>query len=112
VSWERGLLGYSVSILCRPLALVEGDVPDRVSLRQLSASDDRAVTDGRTVTVGGMRLPGWMGARAFICGMESGGSLSEGMRSHPRHRRFGSRFWCAGIGPGANGAFPGSKRGR
>jgi hypothetical protein len=57
VDWERAILGYPVSVLREPLKLVEGRLPEHVPLRQLPE------TNGRAVTVGGVRLPGWTGGR-------------------------------------------------
>jgi len=59
LDWERQVLGYPVSGLRHPLELVEERLADRVSLRQLPD------TEGRAVTVAGVRLPGWTGGRGF-----------------------------------------------
>jgi DNA polymerase III alpha subunit len=57
--WERELLGYPVSALAEPLKLVADRVPDHVTVRRLHEMA------GRTVTVAGVRLPGWTGGEGF-----------------------------------------------
>ncbi|MCP4544124.1 MAG: DNA polymerase III subunit alpha [Chloroflexi bacterium] len=59
IAWEKHLLGYPVSALDEPLKLVENQLPERVSLRRLPEMV------GRTVTVIGVRLPGWGRGESF-----------------------------------------------
>jgi DNA-directed DNA polymerase III PolC len=60
IEWERAILGYPVSVLRDPLRPVEDRLPERVPLRQLPEEN------GGTVTVGGVRLPGWTGGRRSL----------------------------------------------
>jgi len=57
--WERELLGYPVSAFAEPLRLVADRLPEHVPLRRLPEMP------GRTVTVAGVRLPGWTGGEGF-----------------------------------------------
>jgi DNA polymerase-3 subunit alpha len=59
VGWERQVLGYPVSVLRDPLQLVADRLPERVPLRSLPE------TNGRSVVVAGVRLPGWTGGKGF-----------------------------------------------
>jgi DNA polymerase III alpha subunit len=59
LDWEKRLLGYPVSALAEPLKLVMARLPECVPLRSLPE------TDGRPVTVAGVRLPGWTGGEGF-----------------------------------------------
>ncbi|MBE9506931.1 MAG: hypothetical protein IMY86_02690, partial [Chloroflexi bacterium] len=52
-------LGYPVSALQEPLELVSDRLPEHVTLRRLPEMA------GRTVTVAGVRLPGWTGGQGF-----------------------------------------------
>jgi DNA polymerase III alpha subunit len=59
IAWERELLGYPVSTLREPLKLAADHLPERVSLRRLPE------LPGRSVTVAGVRLPGWRRGESF-----------------------------------------------
>jgi DNA polymerase-3 subunit alpha len=59
LAWEKRLLGYPVSVLEKPLALVSDRLPEHVPLRSLPE------TGGRPVTVAGVRLPGWTGGEGY-----------------------------------------------
>jgi DNA polymerase III alpha subunit len=59
LAWEKHLLGYPVSALEEPLRLVADRLPERVPLRRLPE------VTGRTVTVAGVRLPGWGRGEGF-----------------------------------------------
>jgi len=59
LAWEKHLLGYPVSTLEEPLKLVVDRLPEHVPLCRLPG------TSGRTVTVAGVRLPGWTGGKGF-----------------------------------------------
>jgi DNA polymerase-3 subunit alpha len=60
VEWERQVLGYPVSVLREPIKLISEDrLPEHVPLRQ------QPETNGRAVTVAGVRLPGWTGGKGF-----------------------------------------------
>jgi DNA polymerase-3 subunit alpha len=59
VAWEQQVLGYPVSVLREPLKLAEDRLPQHAPLRQL------ARTNGRTIAVCGVRLPGWTGGKGF-----------------------------------------------
>jgi DNA-directed DNA polymerase III PolC len=59
LAWERRLLGYPVSALAQPLKPVAGRLPAHTPLRDLPE------TGRRTVTVAGVRLPGWTGGEGF-----------------------------------------------
>ncbi len=60
LAWEQTLLGWPVSV--HPLALVADRLPDHLPLRRL------AEHPGKTVTVVGVRLPGWTGGPGFFLG--------------------------------------------
>ncbi len=60
LAWERRLLGQPVSV--HPLAVVVDRLPTHLPLRQLPEQP------GRSVTVAGVRLPGWTGGHGFFLG--------------------------------------------
>jgi DNA polymerase III alpha subunit len=59
LAWEKELLGYPVSVLGRPLEPAAGRLPAFTPLRDLPD------TGGQTITVAGVRLPGWTGGEGF-----------------------------------------------
>ncbi|MGB3712867.1 MAG: DNA polymerase III subunit alpha, partial [Candidatus Promineifilaceae bacterium] len=60
LDWERFILGRPVSV--HPLDLVDPQIVDAVGLRDL------AENPGRSVTVTGVRLPGWTGGPGYFLG--------------------------------------------
>jgi hypothetical protein len=60
LDWERYILGRPVSV--HPLDLVDPQIVDAIPLRDL------AVTQGLSVTVTGVRLPGWTGGPGYFLG--------------------------------------------
>jgi len=72
----RQLLGYPVSRLCAPLELIE----ERVPLCRLPE------THGRSVTVAGMRLPGWTGREGFYLWDGETRVIMRGVKAPPAWR--------------------------
>jgi DNA polymerase III alpha subunit len=67
LEWERSILGQPVSV--HPLEVVAGSLSAGPSLH-LSTTPLREVpgTAGRTVTIAGVRLPGWTGGPGYFLG--------------------------------------------
>jgi DNA polymerase-3 subunit alpha len=77
LAWERRLLGFPVSGLRDPLKLVSDRLPRCTPLGRLHESD------GHTVTVAGVRLPGWTGGEGFYLWDGATWIVAKGMEKAP-----------------------------